>query len=144
MTLREFTEFAAGPLQFPYQGKVYTAPEVGIELGLRLNGITNLGQEAELPFPDLWPDLFGPAYDEMRADGVPVAFVTRAAATVIADFQYGREYATAMWETGADPKAMAEYMKSKGNRATRRSRSTGGASKTPSPASSKATTSRKS
>ena len=129
--LREFTEFADGPLAFPYQGKVYTAPEVNIPLGLRLSGITNNGDEADLPITDLWPDLFGDTYAEMVADNVPLAFINRAAATIIADFQYGREYATAMWETGADPKAMAEWLKAKGNRATRRSRSTGGATKTP-------------
>ncbi|KQR97696.1 hypothetical protein ASF93_13285 [Microbacterium sp. Leaf347] len=145
MTLREFTDFADGPLAFPYKGKVYTAPAIGIDLGIRLSGILNKGEDADRSFEEMWPDLFGQELlDEMRADGVPILFVTRAAATILADFEYGREYATAMWETGADPKAMVEYLKSKGNRATRRSRSTGGASKTPSPASSKATTSRKS
>lgn len=139
--LREFTDFADGPLRFPYKGKVYEPPEVSVPLGMRLNGITNNGEEADRPITELWPDLFGPTYDEMLEDGVPLAFVNRAAATILADFQYGREYATAMWETGADPKAMAEWLKAKGNRATRRSRSTDGATKTPSRASSKATTS---
>lgn len=129
--LREFTEFADGPLVFPYKGKKYVAPEISIPLAMRLNGITNGGQEQELPVTELWPLLLGPVWDEMIADNVPLALANRAGATMLADFQYGREYAEAMWETGADPKAMTEYMKARGNRATRRSKSTGGATKTP-------------
>lgn len=141
--LREFSEFADGPLIFPYKDKTYEAPEVGIALGMRLNGITNEGAEADLNIKDLLPDLLGDAWTQMVADDVPISFAIRAGATVLADFQYSREYALVMWETGADPKAVAEYTRRNGNRATRRSKSTGGATETPSPASTKATTSRK-
>jgi hypothetical protein len=129
--LKEFTEFADGPLRFPYKGKIYEAPEVSIKLGMRLNGITNEGAEADLNIKDLLPDLLGDAWTEMVEDDVPLTFAVRAGATVIADFQFGREYAEAMWETGADPKAMADRMAAKGNRASRRSKSTGGVKRTP-------------
>lgn len=129
--MREYTEFADGPLIFPYKGRTYTAPEVGIAFGMRLNGITNEGAEADLNIKDLLPDLLGEAWTQMVADDVPLTFAIRAGATVLADFQYGRSYAEAMWETGADPKAMAEWTKARGNRATRRSKSTGGVRKTP-------------
>ncbi|MCC2033066.1 DUF7426 family protein [Microbacterium allomyrinae] len=142
--MREYTEFADGALVFPYKGKKYAAPEIGIKLGLRLNGITNNGEEQDLDSVELFKLVLGPVWDEMIADGVPLTFATRAGATMLADFQFGRAYAEAMWETGGDPKAMTEYMKARGNRATRRSKSTGGATKTPSPASTKATTSRSS
>jgi hypothetical protein len=128
--LREFTEFADGPLRFPYKGKVYEAPEVGIKLGMRLNGITNEGAEADLNIKDLLPDLLGDAWLQMVEDDVPLDLAIRAGATVLADFQFGRTYAEAMWETGADPKAMAEWTKARGNRASRRSKSTDGARKT--------------
>lgn len=130
--LREFTDFAAGPLIFPYKGRTYTAPEVSIAMGLRLNGILNEGESPDLSTAELWPELLGSMWDEMVADGVPMVFASRVAATVMADFQFGREYATVMWETGGDPKALAEYMRRKSapNRASRRSNSTGGARKT--------------
>lgn len=129
--LREFTEFADGPMVFPYKGKTYAAPEITIEMGIRLSGITNDGQEQDVAVHDLAKDLLGPVYDEMVADGVPSSFLTRVFMTIVADFQYGRTYAEAMWETGADPKAMVEWARSRGNRATRRSKSTGGARRTP-------------
>lgn len=129
--MREFTEFYDGGLVFPYGGKEYAAPEITIEMGMRLNGITNEGQESGLSSVELVKDLLGPVYDEMVADRVPLAFLNRVFAAIVADFQYGREYANVLWETGGDPKAMAEYMKAKGNRASRRLKSTGGARKTP-------------
>lgn len=141
MEMREFTEFADGPLSFPYRGKTYTPPEISIPMGIRLNGITNNGEEADLESIELFKDILGPAYDEMVADGVPLQFMLRAGATVLADFQFGREYAQAMWETGGDPKAAAEWMKARGNRATRRSKSTDGARRTLSRASTRGTTS---
>lgn len=120
--LREFTDFADGPLVFPYKGKRYEAPEITITMGIRLNAITNDGAEADLNIKDLLPDLLGPAWDEMIADGVPLAVATRAGVSILADFQYGREYAALMWETGGDPHEMAERIKAKGNRATRRAK----------------------
>ena len=129
--LREYTEFAEGPLEFPIRGKVYTAPEVGIELGLRLNGIATGETEQDLPAVELYKLLLGPVWDEMISDGVPLNAAMRAGMVAMNDFQYGREYAAATWEAGLDPKAAAELMASQqGNRASRRSRSTGAARKT--------------
>ena len=122
MELREFTEFSDGPLVFPYKGAKYVAPEISVELGLRLNGITNHGQETELESVELFKLVLGDVWDQMAEDGVPLAFATRAGMTMVADFQYGRLYAEATWETGADPKAMTEFMAARGNRASRRSK----------------------
>lgn len=146
--MRDYESFANDPLVFPIRGKHYPAVEVGIDLGMRLSGITTGAAEQDMPAVDLWRLVLGDSWDQMVADGVPLDAATRAGMAAIADFQHGREYALVVWETGNDPKALTEHMaakaKAEGNRATRRSRSTASASKTPSPASSKATTSRKS
>ncbi|MDQ0894424.1 DUF7426 family protein [Agromyces ramosus] len=130
--LREYNEFADGPLEFPIGGKVYTAPEVSIPLGLRLNNIATGEAEQDLPAVELYKLLLGPVWDEMIADGVPLNAAMRAGMVAMNDFQYGREYAVATWEAGLNPKAAAELMASQhGNRASRRSKSTAAARKTP-------------
>jgi len=132
--LREYEEFAAGPLEFPIRGKVYTAPEVDIPTGLRLNGIATGETEQDLPTVDLYRLLLGPVWEQMLTDGVPLDAAMRAGLTAMNDFLYGREYAIASWEAGLDPKAATEILQAnqaaEGNRASRRSKSTGAARKT--------------
>lgn len=145
--LTDYAEFAEEPLRFPYKGKVYELPELGIEDGLILAGIIS-GKDkafAKKQGVELWKTLLGPLWDEMVKDGVPLSFAVRAGLTTLADRQYGRDIAKITWETGADPKALQPYLakQSLGNRASRRSSGTGGARKTPRPVSTKATTSRK-
>lgn len=140
--MREYTEFAEGPLEFPIRGKVYTAPEVGIELGLRLTRIATGEAEQDMPAVELYKLLLGPIWDEMISDGIPLNAAMRAGMVAMNDFQYGREYAIATWEAGLDPKAATEILRQQqGNRASRRSSSTGGARKTRSQASTRGTTS---
>jgi hypothetical protein len=147
--LREFTEFAKKPLVFPFRGKKYVQPDLTIEAGLYLGGVvTGADRSARnMKGADLWKLVCGPLWDQMIADGVPLAFATRVGLTLLADHQYGRDYAEATWEAGTDPKLLAAYMDKKtaaqGNRASRRSSSTAGATKTPPQVSTKATTSRK-
>ncbi|WP_350347262.1 hypothetical protein ABIQ69_11535 [Agromyces sp. G08B096] len=126
--LREYTEFSDGPLQFPIRGKVYTAPEIDIPTGMRLNGIVEGTADQDMNSVELGQLILGPVWDEMIADGVPLAAATRAVSVAMADFLYGREYAQAYWETGNDPKALEKRLAP--NRASRRSTSTGGARKT--------------
>ena len=146
--LRDFTEFANKPLVFPFKGKKYVQPELTIEAGLELADVVTGKNKtwAKKSGADLWKLVCGPLWDEMIADGVPLSFATRVGLTITADHQYGRDYAEATWEAGTDPKLIAAYMNEKtaaqGNRASRRSNSTGGATKTPSRASTRATTSR--
>lgn len=146
--LTDYSEFAEGPLEFPINGKRYVLPELGIEEGLELSGIFS-GKDKTFRRKEgveLFKLLLGPLWDQMIADGVSLAAATRAGMTALADRQYGREMAKVAWETGADPKALEPYLQERvaaqGNRASRRSRNTGGAKKTPSPASTKATTPR--
>lgn len=147
--LSDYSEFAEGPLRFPINGKVYELPPIGIEDGIVLAGIVSGKNKAaqKMEGVELWKLLLGPLWDEMIADGVPLEAATRVGLTALADRQYGREMAEITWETGADPKALQPYLRkqaaAQGNRATRRSNSTGGAKKTPSRASTKGTKSRR-
>lgn len=59
---------------------------------------------------DITRRLLGPIYDEMRADGVPYEALVQAGQTATHDFLYGREAAEAYWNTGGDPKAVAETL----------------------------------
>lgn len=132
--LREYSEFAAGPLQFPIRGRVYTAPEIDIETGVWLNDIVEGKADQDMPLTELGARLLGDVWAEMTADRVPEEAAGRVVMTVLNDHQYGREYATAFWETGLDPKALADRLTAQtGNRAQRRSKrstSTGGVKKT--------------
>lgn len=129
--LKEYDEFSQGPLIFPIRGKKYAAPEISIELGFRLSGITTGQSDQDMPSLDMYKLLLGPVWDEMEADGVPLDAASRAALTTLNDFLYGRDYAIAFWETGLDPKATAALMSKQGNRAQRRSKRTATATKTP-------------
>lgn len=146
--LTDYNEFSAGPMVFPLNGKKYTLPQVTIPAGIELAGIYS-GKDkswAKKDGVELYKLVVGPLWDEMIADGVPLDFATRVALAAIADHLYGRDMAVIAWETGSDPKALQPYLARRaaeaGNRASRRSTSTGGAKKTPSPASTKGTTSR--
>lgn len=112
MALKAYEEFAVEPLQFPIGGKVYTLPELPISVGLKLSGaIAGKDEEfAQATGTDLWKLVLGPLWDDMLADNVPTAAITRAGLTALADYQYGRERAEMVWETGADPKAIRKYL----------------------------------
>lgn len=143
--LKPYEEFAQEPLEFPIGGKVYRLEPYDIPTGLKLTKVITRQDEefAQLPPEELYKLALGNLWDQMVADGVSLAAVSRCGLTAISDFQYGREMAEAAWEKGADPKAISAYLMRNLPRAGRRSQSTGGASKTPSRARSKATTSRK-
>lgn len=148
MALTDYNEFAEAPLEFPINGKKYVLPAIGIEDGLTLAGIiTGKNKSAsKMEAVELYKLLLGPLWDEMIADGVPLDAASRVGLTALADRQYGRQVAEITWETAADPKALQPYLarlNSQGNRAQRRSNSTAGAKKTPRPASTRGTTSRK-
>jgi hypothetical protein len=143
--LSDYDKFAEPPLRFPYKGKVYELPEIGIEDGIYLAGVVS-GRDkgfAKKEGVELWKLLCGSMWDEMVADGVPLNFATRVGLAVLADRTSGRQVAKIAWETGADPKALEPYLhevaKAQGNRASRRSQNTGGANSTRKPASTKAT-----
>jgi hypothetical protein len=114
MPFKDFDAFSVGPLELPYKGKVYTLPEITIEMGLRLTQeLRNPDSELmNAPVEDQWELLLGEAYVQMKKDKVPVAFVNRCVLTALADFQYGREAAEATWEAGLDPKALQAYLDS--------------------------------
>lgn len=117
------------PLELPVDGKTYLIPPVSFEAGVKINGVVD-GIEA-MEDEEFFHLVLGPAFDEMRADKVPSAAITRAGQVALADFKYGREMAETMWATGGDPKAVEAYKKAHApNRAARRSKGTAAANKT--------------
>ncbi|OYV64453.1 MAG: hypothetical protein B7X07_06360 [Actinobacteria bacterium 21-64-8] len=155
MSRFEDYEKVVDPLILPIRGKDYVIPEVSMPDGLKYTKYVEeltaaeesrkTDPDAPLPEP-LDNDVFrhmmlGAAYDEMVADGVPAAAVSRALVTATANFQTGRASAEIMWATGGDPKAIEKYLMPNraARRASARSTGTGSAKKTPSPASTNST-----
>jgi len=151
MSFKAYEDFAEEPLALPVNGKTYIVPELGIDAGLKIAGVF-AGTDTSLnkaPIEDAAKLLLGGLWDEMKADGVPLNAAMRVFYTVLADVQEGRAVAEGVWESGFDPKALAEFAERKANelnppnRASRRSSNTGAARKTPSPASTSGTKPRK-
>lgn len=57
---------------------------------------------------DLQKKMLGNAYDQMVEDDVPFMAIKIAGMTAYHDFLYGREAAEAFWNSGGDPKAVAQ------------------------------------
>lgn len=148
MALKAYEEIAPEPLAFPIGGKLYTVPPVGFQTGLRLTEMIQAGPQVQSKetAEDLWRMILGSAYEEMKADDVPGDALARAGFAAITDFQFGRDAAEAVWESGADPKALTEIMLKRAAEktppASQRSRSTASGSRTKT-ASTRSTTSRK-
>lgn len=143
MALKAYEELAAEPLVFPVGGKFYTHSPIGVVAGMRLAGVLT-GVDStlnELPAQELWKLVLGSLWDEMLADDVPAEAVARAGMAALADFQYGRATAEAMWETGDSPEALAARVAAN-SKASKRSTSSGAAGKTRSRASMSGTTPR--
>jgi hypothetical protein len=142
MALKAYEEFAVEPLAFPIGKKVYTAPEIGITEGIQLeqilSGKVNVDDK---PQAFMWELVLGTAWTEMQADNVPAEAAARAGLAAVQDFQFGREAAEAAWEAGIDPKALAKFFLNRSG--SPQSSGTESESVTPSPATSKRTTSRK-
>jgi hypothetical protein len=131
--LTPYEEFANPPLVFPIGGKNYALKPVNIPNGIILQKmLAGDKQYAKLSGVELWKLVLGDLYDEFIADNVPAQACVRAGIAALAEYQYGRVMAEAAWEAGSDPKALEAYMESRmpTNRASRRSKSTGAATKT--------------
>jgi hypothetical protein len=119
-TFKDYSEIVE-PLVLPIHGKSYTIPPIGIKDGLAFDAILKADDESSMSDEEFRRVFLGAALDEMRADNVPGPAVTRAAMTALADYQRGRDVAEVMWETGGDPRALAEREKAQTpNRAARR------------------------
>lgn len=92
------------PLKLPIGGREYTVPPIGVADYLRLKASAEAGSdEPGIPDSEMYPMLFGPAFDQMKADGVPMSALVHASMTVIADVLYGRRVAELSWN--AEPPA---------------------------------------
>lgn len=145
MPLKAYEEFAKEPLGFPIAGKVYTVPALGFTDGILLQRIVAGEQTAftDAPVEDGWKLVLGSAFDDMVTDKVPMEAIARAGFAAMADFQFGREAAERVWESGLDPKALAAAVTATARQDSPRSSSSDEVSVTPSPASSTGTTSPK-
>lgn len=115
-------------LVLPFDENVsYEIPPVTAENGAKFRVEQAAGRSIE--GEEYYRMFLGEAYDDMIADGVDDQFVMRAAFTALADHQAGRAVAAIVWETGGDPKAVADLtaIPQFQNRASRRSKSTGAA-----------------
>jgi hypothetical protein len=94
------------PLELPINGKVYRIPPVGFDEGITLAEGLDPKNKATLTDEIALPLVLGSALEEMRADHVRPAAITRAFMAALADWKRDRATAEIMWETGGDPKAI--------------------------------------
>ena len=145
MTKLKAYEELADPLIIPINGKEYTIPPLGAHDGILFTLASDPANANEL---DTLTDdqvnrmFLGDVYDEMIADNVPGEALTRALLAAMADHKSGRLAATMLWETGGDPKAVTDYVKTLVQRAKRK-KPTDKATSTKRQASTSGTTSRK-
>ncbi|HEY2642314.1 MAG TPA: hypothetical protein VGI56_01055, partial [Galbitalea sp.] len=109
--LKDYKEFDHDLLKLPINGKVYTIPQLGAADAARIQLEQDDPDSLKLTAAELRACVLGSAYDEMLADNVPAPAIGRALLTAMADGLRGRQFAELMWETGADPKAIARKVK---------------------------------
>ena len=139
MPFKDYAEFAE-PIALPINGKTYTIPPCPAGLGLE---ILALEVDSKTPAVELFRRLLGSTWDQMIADDVPLAAVSRAGLVAMVDVQLGRESAEAVWEAGISPEAVAALAAAKTTEGSTPSPSTDAETSTPRRASMSGTTSPK-
>ena len=146
MSMKSWDEIEKDRLEFPIAGKTYVIPELPYQSMLTLEK-AKAGEATYLddaPPEETWRIVMGDVYDDMKADNVPGEALARAALATLAFFEFGRDIAEAVWETGIDPKALDEAIRAQtGREGSKPSPSTAAASSTRKRASSSGTTSRR-
>jgi hypothetical protein len=150
MVLKAFTEYTQAPLEVQYEpgGKVYRIPPMTIEAAAFIRAQAadpDAAREAAKGKPDDWITriVLGPLWDEMIADRVPATFADRVYLTALAEHTGGREYAEHIFAEGVDPLVLKAYLEGQTPlQDSKPSPRTGTATRTPSRASSRATTSK--
>lgn len=99
-------------LRLPVGGKTYQLPPISAELGPRLQALWSAGLAFagggkpaagdmvvldDAAEQDLYPEILGPVYVEMQADGVPWAAIKHAAMTAFVDAVVDRDTAEKFW-----------------------------------------------
>lgn len=153
----------ARSLEFPIGDKTYTVPAAGVTAGVRIAELLSASPAQRVKLKITTLQLFklavGDVWDEMDADGVPYTEAFRLAMACLAREQTlmtdsgpdrwdnADRAAAAVWESGIDPKEIAEWVAENSpdaGPATKRSTRTAAASTTRSPASGTGTRSRSS
>lgn len=109
MAFKDFTELVE-PLRLPYRGKTYEIPAPGWDVSARILGFLGDSDGESISDDELRDLLLGDVFEEMKADGCPPQFVSRAVLTALADLQAGRATAEIMWETGGLPKEIEKWV----------------------------------
>lgn len=171
MAFKDLAEYFDDRLHLPIGGVTYDIPSPDHELGLWVTELVSTAtsvQQGLTPDPDrtlpklrfegeeyddesdeakLYQRLLGPAYGQMREDGVSWPKIKFVVEVVMVWIAAGEAAAEAHWNRGGDPKAIAEALQpAPASRAERRratgSTPTGTASTTGTRGSTRATTSR--
>lgn len=108
---RDFNE-VVDQLIIPIGGIEYTLPLISAANAIKLMEARESKGEIPILNGDLYEWFLGPAWEQMKANGVPTEAILRAAMTGLA--RHDRDLATAevYWEAGTDPKAQAQYLES--------------------------------
>ena len=115
MAFKDFQEIAPDPLTLPINGHAYEIPAVSAADGLRAWRMIRDGKRADgkpAKVEDIARLLLGDVQRRMVADKVSWQALNRVYLTVISDFTNGRSAAEVMWETGGNPKALANLTRS--------------------------------
>ena len=109
--LQDYQDFDRDPLKIPIRGKVYEIPELGAKDGARIRLEQDPKTAKGMTSEELRRIVLGSALKQMIADNVPQPAIGRALMAAITDAERGRTAAELMWNTGGDPKAITETVK---------------------------------
>jgi hypothetical protein len=135
--LKDYSELEHDRLKIPINGKTYEIPELGAADGAKLQLEQDPKTRTGMTSEELRRLVLGSALDEMLTDNVPRLAISRALMAALADADRGRAAAEMIWNTGADPKAIAQLVKNSTETSTQTS--TGEEPTTPSPVSTSGT-----
>lgn len=137
-------------LDLPINGTTYRINPMGIRDGALIERYRAGDKKAldSLTYDDIMHMTLGAAYDQMLADNVPRTAVGRAHMTAMAFNEGGVEMARQVWDRSIDPELGAALRAATQGKTvdltgSTPSKRTGAASRTPSPASGRTTSSRK-
>lgn len=150
---QDLDEFFDGSLRLPIGGKWYRIPSPDGETGLKIQRYTEIatkaakaaregkGGEAELDKQlltdqeelDLYPLALGPAFEEMRADGVAWSRIRHAAMTAVVWISFGEDPAAEFWASPGKPKPEPNRAQRRATAAANKTRSQASTSGTSTP-----------
>ncbi|MFT8442187.1 MAG: hypothetical protein ABF780_05690 [Bifidobacterium aquikefiri] len=111
MAFTDFQDIAPEPLTLPINGKTYTVQPVSAADGLKAWKWIRESKKQDgsvATVEDVSTLLLGDTNKQLIKDHVSFQALNRVYQTVLADFTNGRKVAETIWETGGNPKAIAQ------------------------------------